>query len=191
MYFSVKCFASLVPLLVLTFALDRLSLRSLMLTICLCCTFGQMLFAIGLNDKDHFLCLLGRFFIGISDSLWIFQQTLMCIWFPASELPFAFGIVLFMVKIVRTTNDNVASMFYEAMAGDLEEGEVSAASLISYQWIGFAICIFSTLCSLLLTQIHESVIDSSEVKEKRDELKRSNQGDAKGEEPNAKQSSMS
>ena len=96
----------------------------------------------------------------------------MCIWFTASQLPFAFGCLLFMQKIVRTSNDNVASMFYEATAGELEEGQVSASSLVMYSWIGFAVCVLSVLCSLLLAQIHESVIDSemhSEEQEKRKE----------------------
>ena len=175
MYFSIKCFAALVPPLVLAVVMDKLSLRALLLTLTLCCVFGQMLFAMGLNDKDHYLCVVGRFFIGISDALTIFQQSLMCIWFPASQLPFAFGIMLFQVKIVRTINDNVASMFYEATATNLKEGEVSVSSLVTYQWIGFAVCCISTLCALLLAQIHESVIENSshsEVKEKQKELKR-------------------
>jgi len=44
-----------------------------------------------------------------------------------------------------------------------------------YQWIGFAVCIFSLASSFLLASIHESVIDNSshnEVKEKSKELKR-------------------
>ena len=80
------------------------------------------------------------------------------------------------MKVVRTTNDNVASMFYEAMSGDLPPGEVSVSSLVMYQWIGFAVCIFSLASSFLLSSIHESVIDNdqhSEVKEKSKELKRS------------------
>ena len=44
----------------------------------------------------------------------------MCIWFPASQLPFAFGILLFLVKIVRTTNDNVATLFYESMGSEAD-----------------------------------------------------------------------
>jgi len=99
----------------------------------------------------------------------------MCIWFPASQLPLAFGILLFLIKIVRTANDNVASLFYEATAGKLEPGEVSQSSLVTYQWIGFSVCVISTLCCLLLAQIHESVISgdgSTEVKEKKKELKR-------------------
>lgn len=56
----------------------------------------------------------------------------MCIWFPASQLPFAFGIMLFLMKVVRTANDNLASMFYEATAGNLAPGQVSVSSLVMY-----------------------------------------------------------
>ena len=84
MYFSIKFFASLIPPLVLAVVMDGLTLRSLLLSISTCCALGQMFFAIGLQDKDHMLCVLGRFLIGISDSLSIFQQSLMCVWFPAS-----------------------------------------------------------------------------------------------------------
>jgi len=92
------------------------------------------------------------------------QQTIICIWFPNSQLPFAFGILLFLVKIVRTTNDNVASMFYNETNG----------GLIAYFWVGFALCVFSCICTVLLAQIHESVIESeqAEVKEKQNELKK-------------------
>ena len=112
----------------------------------------------------------------------------MCIWFPASQLPMAFGLILFLVKIVRTTNDNIASRFYQATSGNLEEGEVAAHSLVMYQWIGFAVCILSTICSLLLAEIHESVIDNSshsEVKEKKKELKSRNNQDGEEEEEEA------
>ena len=150
MYFSVKFLASLFPPLILAVMMDKLALRPMLLTLSLLCAIGQMFFAIGLNDRDHWLCMLGRFLIGVSDSLSIFQQSLMCIWFTASQLPFAFGCLLFMQKIVRTSNDNVASMFYEATAGELEDGQVSGSSLVMYSWIGFAVCVLSVLCSLLL-----------------------------------------
>ena len=99
----------------------------------------------------------------------------MCLWFPTSELPFAFGIQLFLVKTVRAINDNVASMFYEAHSKDYtpEDGKnVSTDSLLAYFKIGFVICIFSNVCSLILTTIHMSVIDNSshpQVKEKEQE----------------------
>lgn len=72
MYFSVKFLASLFPPLVLAVMMDKLSLKPLLLTLSFTCAIGQMFYAIGLNDKDQMLCILGRFFIGISDSLSIF-----------------------------------------------------------------------------------------------------------------------
>ena len=75
----------------------------------------------------------------------------MCIWFPASQLPLAFGINLFFSKLVRTSSDNMASVFYNSTSGDVEEGQISVESLVGWQWIGFATCIFSTLSSIVLT----------------------------------------
>jgi hypothetical protein len=94
----------------------------------------------------------GRFFIGLSDSQTIIQQTIMCIWFPTSQLPFAFGLMLFLVKIVRTLNDNFASVFFNTIG------------LITYFWVGFVMCMFSVFCSYVLIQIHESVIEAPDPK---------------------------
>ena len=77
----------------------------------------------------------------------------MCIWFPTSQLPFAFGVMLFLVKIVRATNDNFASFFYNAMG------------LQAYFWTGFVFCGFSLFCAFILVQIHDSVITGSSVAE--------------------------
>jgi heme exporter protein D len=70
-------------------------------------------------------------------------------------LPFAFGIMLFLVKIVRATNDNLASVFYNATGG-----------LVAYFWIGFGVTVLSLLCCMLLMQIHESVFEG-EVEQKK------------------------
>lgn len=68
--------------------------------------------------------------------------------------------MLFLVKIVRATNDNVASMYFNA-----------TGSLVSYFWIGFALCVFSVLCAILVMTIHESVIDVEEEPEVKDKSK--------------------
>jgi ABC-type bacteriocin/lantibiotic exporter with double-glycine peptidase domain len=62
--------------------------------------------------------------------------------------------MLFLVKIVRATNDNVASMFYNA-----------TGSLVAYFWVGFALSIFSLICVFLVMMIHESVIENEMVNE--------------------------
>ena len=51
---------------------------------------------------------------------------------------------------------------------------MSGSSLVAYFWIGFAVCIFSVISTLILATIHESIIDNSssnEVKEKKAELR--------------------
>ena len=73
LYFSAKSFASLLPPLVLAVVMDRFTLRSLVVSITMCLAIGQMFFALGLSDRDHYLCVLGRFMVGLSDSLTIFQ----------------------------------------------------------------------------------------------------------------------
>lgn len=40
MYFSIKCFAALVPPLVLAVIMDKLTLRAVLLSLSLCCAFG-------------------------------------------------------------------------------------------------------------------------------------------------------
>ena len=72
MYFSIKSLASLVLPLLLAAVMDRLTLRSLLISLSFVCALGQMLFAIGLNDKDHMMCVVGRFLIGISETMTIF-----------------------------------------------------------------------------------------------------------------------
>jgi len=56
--------------------------------------------------------------------------------------------MLFLVKLVRAANDNVAPMYFNA-----------TGSLVSYFWLGFGICVFSVLCAMLVMTIHESVVD--------------------------------
>ena len=109
-----------------------------------------MLFAMGLSANNYAWCLLGRFIFGLSDSMTIFQHTILCYWFDNNNLPFAFGIVLFLVKVVRAANDNFASMFYNA-----------TDSLSAFFWVGFALSIVSFVSGYYLTGIHEAVVEAS------------------------------
>lgn len=65
-------------------------------------------------------------------------------------LPFVFGMMLFMCKVVRAVNDNTASMFYNA-----------TGSLSSYFWVGFGVCLGSLISAYYLTTIHESVSENN------------------------------
>ena len=73
----------------------------------------------------------------------------MCLWFTADQLPIAFSLLLFMVKIVRAINDNSASIIYN-----------HSHSLETFFWLGLTICIFSFICSIILTSIHSRVIEA-------------------------------
>ena len=84
LYYSCRSAASTMTPFIINFALDHFSLKTLMFSIICICIAGQSLFAIGLSAKIHLLCVAGRFVIGFSDSLTIFQQTVMCCWFTPS-----------------------------------------------------------------------------------------------------------
>jgi len=58
----------MLPPIVMALALNKLSVRSILIFLSVACALGQALFAIGLQKKDFGLCLLGRFFIGMSDA---------------------------------------------------------------------------------------------------------------------------
>jgi hypothetical protein len=94
------------------------------------------------------MCVWGRFILGMSDTLTIFQQTIMCLWFPSSQLPFVIGLMLFCYKVVRTTNDQMASVFYNEVG------------LLPYFWIGVGVSAFSVLAAFILTYLHESVMEA-------------------------------
>lgn len=114
-------------------------------------------------NHNYSLLLLGRFIFGLSDSVSIFQHTILCYWFSANKLPFVFGLLLFLVKGVRAVNDNVASMFYNA-----------TGYLPAYFWLGLLVSLLSLISAYYLTTIHESVTEVEEnnaTKEKQKEIK--------------------
>ena len=65
-----------------------------------------------------------------------------------------------MVKLVRALNDNFASVFYN-----------ETGSLAGYFWLGFLVCVFSLISAYFLTDIHESVFETSGTKQKNKEDK--------------------
>lgn len=108
-----------------------------------------MLFTLGLQVRSYYLLLIGRLVFGLSDSVSIFQHTILCYWFDAKSLPYVFGILLFLVKVVRAINDNIASVFYNA-----------TGSLPAYFWLGFVVSLTSLVSAFYLTTIHESVSET-------------------------------
>jgi len=90
----------------------------------------------------------------------------MCCWFEASQIPFAFSVTLLSVKVIRSINDNGASVFYLWSAGELEKDEVNGNSIALYAWIGVAFFAISLPASLMLGQMIGSSGDSNKDKKK-------------------------
>lgn len=53
--------------------------------------------------------------------------------------------------MVRALNDNLASIIYN-----------STSNLPEFFYVGLGVCVFSTVCALVLTQIHKAVIESKD-----------------------------
>jgi len=138
----------LVPF-VLPFLMERAGLRATTLGFAFSCLFGQWIFIAGLEQRSYSLCLLSRLVCGISDCMTIAQLTITCMWFTNDQLPLAFSLMLFQVKLIRAVNDNLASVVYNA-SGDLT----------TFFYVGLAVSGFSILCTVGLMQIHKAVIES-------------------------------
>jgi Na+/melibiose symporter-like transporter len=110
--FSARAISSLVFPFMLPWSMQHLGTRHTMYIIVASASVGQYIFIIGLREKNYVHCLVSRFIFGVSDLVTIMQNVIMCMWFTPSQLPVAFSLLLFMVKLVRAINDNVASVVY-------------------------------------------------------------------------------
>ncbi|ETW06154.1 hypothetical protein H310_03737 [Aphanomyces invadans] len=103
---------------------------------------GQVVFAIG-NSFQHLpVMLIGRVIFGLGgETVSVAQSALLALWFPASELIFAKGIILSVMRLATTTNNQLSPTIAEAYT-------VSTAV-----WVGAAVCLLSVMASLLLVPI--------------------------------------
>lgn len=69
-----------------------------------------------------------------------------------------FGLLLFLVKLVRAANDNIAPIFFNV-----------TQSLSAYFWVGFGMSLFSLANAYFLTNIHEAVIETHQPRETEEE----------------------
>lgn len=73
-FYSLKTLSSIIPPIIMTVVSSKvLTIKSVVLSLCIACTLGQALFAVGIQNNDYTLCLVGRFLIGTSDALTIMQ----------------------------------------------------------------------------------------------------------------------
>ena len=159
--FSVRALSSMLFPFIVPLVLTKLGIRSLTVILALCALIGQWVFILGLETKSYVECTLSRFIFGVSDSMTILQSIYLCQWFTTEQLPIASSLLLFLVKSVRATNDNVAPIIYN-----------QSKQLEPFFWIGFAVSVFSVLSALALTYLHASAFPesgSSERAEKKEE----------------------
>ena len=79
--FSVRSIASIIFPFILPKFLEKVGVKYTCLCIVTSCLIGQVLFMVGLEQRNYYFLLLSRFIFGISDSMTIIQQFIMCIWF--------------------------------------------------------------------------------------------------------------
>lgn len=152
--FSARAMSSLVFPFMLPWSIQKLGTRYTMYIIVACATLGQYIFIMGLREKNYFHCLVSRVVFGVSDLVTIMQNVIMCMWFTPSQLPVAFSLLLFMVKLVRAINDNIASMVYNHYQ-----------NLEIFFKMGQCVCIFSMLAAIVLIEIHYFYIESGKHKQ--------------------------
>jgi len=61
---------------------------------------GELMFAVGIQVKQYYLCLVGRFVFGLGgESLTVAQNNFTARWFNGPQLALAFGLVLSFARI--------------------------------------------------------------------------------------------
>jgi MFS family permease len=103
---------------------------------------GQFIFAMGCSTHADWLMLLGRIIFGLGgESLNTTQYAIIVQWFATNELAFAMGLSLSFARFGNVLNDVVSPRI------------ATIADVCSAMWVGFAICSFSFICTILLVYI--------------------------------------
>lgn len=158
--FSARAISSMVCPFMLPLLLDKIGTKYTTLLFVFAAGAGQYIFILGLEHRSYLWCVASRFVFGISDMATIMQQVIMCLWFSAEQLPIAYSILLFLTKMARAINDNIASLLYNHFK-DLE----------TFFWIGGVVCIFSMMCAIMLMEIHTRYIDKQQIKSREQQAK--------------------
>lgn len=85
--------------------LDKVGIRAGLILFTVILTFGQLIFAFGVNAELYWLALLGRFVFGLGgECMTVAQSTIVSQWFKGKELAFAFGLNLSISRLGSTLN---------------------------------------------------------------------------------------
>lgn len=106
-------------------------------------TIGQGIFAFGVMINNYPVALIGRAVFGTGgESLNVSTNMFMTNWFSGKELAMAIGVTVSVSRLGSVTNDNTEPVIV------IESGSLSLGL-----WIGFAICVFSMSCAMLLNYL--------------------------------------
>jgi len=121
------------------FIIDRITgLRLGALLFCSLIVAGELMFAVGIQVKQYYLCLVGRFVFGLGgESLTVAQNNFTARWFNGPQLALAFGLVLSFARIGSSINF--------ALTPTLASTSVPLAI-----WFGAGTCILSLTACLIL-----------------------------------------
>ncbi|KNC73916.1 hypothetical protein SARC_13525, partial [Sphaeroforma arctica JP610] len=138
--YSVYSYPNIVLALLGGYLIDGfLGVRAASVLFCALITIGQLLFAIGVQSKVFWVCLLGRFVFGLGgESLTVSQNAFTVRWFDGPYLSLCFAVVLCFSRLGSSVNFIVTPML------------ANAGVPISI-WMGTAMCVLSMVACLLLT----------------------------------------
>lgn len=112
---------------------------------------GQLIFAIGCSTQSIVVMLIGRTIFGFGgESINTTQFSIILQWFAPNEIAFAMGLCLSFAKIGNALNNIVSPRIATVI---IFLFLIKTSDVCSAMWLGFAICSFSFLCSILLVYL--------------------------------------
>jgi len=141
------------------FIIDRLTgLRMGALLFCSFILLGELMFAVGIQVQQYYVCLVGRFIFGLGgESLTVAQNNFTARWFDGPQLALAFGLVLSFARIGSSVNFAVTPFL----------AKVSVPFAV---WFGAGTCLISFSACILLAVFDKAgerrAVNKDEPKEK-------------------------
>lgn len=107
------------------------------LLFCTLILVGQIVFCIGVQAKQYYICLAGRFIFGLGgESLTVAQNIFTLRWFAGPQLALAFGLVLSFARIGSSVNF-------------VATPQLADTSVPFAVWFGAGTCLFSVVMCLI------------------------------------------
>jgi MFS family permease len=126
------------------FIVDKLSLRIGVIMATGCVLVGQTAFSIGVQLRVFFICILGRFILGLGgEAIAVAQFKFAAKWFPGPQMGFFYGLLIGFARFGTVLNFVLSPVFAEY-------------SFVFSIWFGTGICVLSFILAYF-TGIVDSV----------------------------------